>query len=508
VKKFHQYLVGHTFELVTDHQPLLSIFNPTKGIPVATANRLQRWAISLMGYTYTIRYKSTRHHANADALSRLPAGPDDSFSDKESIQINRIQAEFMDEWPVDATTIQSALNNDTILKMVKKFTLTKWPNSFSRKRNQDLIPYYNNRHELSVVNGCLLKDAQVIIPKQLRHRVLQELHRAHLGTVKMKQLARKHCWWPHMDKDITCLVNSCQVCAEHAIMPNKEFKPWPEPENVWSRVHMDFAGPIWNSKWFIMVDARSKFPIVADMGNNTTAIAFCKVLEQAIDWLGPPETLVSDNGPPFNSQEMVQFYNKYGIQHLTTPPYHPASNGSAERFVRSFKEGMLKEQQAGQNKDTALRNVLRTYRWTPHTTTGIPPADMLLQRSVRTDLVRLKDELSKQSQIQTKYKVGECVWVTKYQLNKRSTWQPATIKRNLGSMVYEVQLNNGQLSKRHQNQIRIHHGRTELIPDLNDLMDDILNDHNESTAQETSNSTSPRYPRRNRKPLEPYTPTR
>ena len=56
VKKFHQYLVGHGFELVMDHQPLLSIFNPTKGIRVATANRLQRWTIYLMGYTYTIRY--------------------------------------------------------------------------------------------------------------------------------------------------------------------------------------------------------------------------------------------------------------------------------------------------------------------------------------------------------------------------------------------------------------------------------------------------------------------
>ncbi|CAF4387321.1 unnamed protein product, partial [Rotaria sordida] len=62
VKKFHQYLAGRSFELNTDHQPLLAIFNPTKGIPVTTANRLQRWAIYLMGYNYTIRYKPTRSH--------------------------------------------------------------------------------------------------------------------------------------------------------------------------------------------------------------------------------------------------------------------------------------------------------------------------------------------------------------------------------------------------------------------------------------------------------------
>lgn len=198
-----------------------------------------------------IRYKSTQRHANADALSRLPAGPDDSFTDKETIQINHIQTELMDEWPVDAATLQSAVNNDTILKMVKNFTLIKWPDLFSKKNNSGLIPYYNNRNKLSVVNIYLLK----------------------------------------------------ATCAKHASMPKQEFESWPESDNVWSRVHVDFAGPIYNSKWFIIVDAKSKFSIVAEMGNSTTATALRNVFQQATDRLDSP----------FNSQEMVQFYNKYDI---------------------------------------------------------------------------------------------------------------------------------------------------------------------------------------------------
>ncbi|CAF4240272.1 unnamed protein product [Rotaria magnacalcarata] len=90
-----------------------------------------------------------------------------------------------------------------------------------------------------------------------------------------------------------------------------------------------------NSKRLIIVDAKSKFPIVVDMKNNTSAKYVCDALEQIIDWFGSPQTLASDNGPPFNSYEMKKFYGKYAIKHITAPPCHPA-------------KGMLKEQQVGQ----------------------------------------------------------------------------------------------------------------------------------------------------------------
>ena len=72
VKKFHVYLFGRSFTLYTDHQPLTSIFHPRKSIPVVTAARLQRYALFLAGYDYTIEYKNTKVHSNADGLSRLP----------------------------------------------------------------------------------------------------------------------------------------------------------------------------------------------------------------------------------------------------------------------------------------------------------------------------------------------------------------------------------------------------------------------------------------------------
>jgi transposase InsO family protein len=508
VKKFHQYLAGRLFELNTDHQPLLAIFNPAKGIPVSTANRLQRWAIYLMGYNYNIHFKPTQSHANADALSRLPAGYDDSFIDNDAIQVNFIQTQLMEQWPLKANEIATATTNDNILNRVRDFTLTKWPSSFSRTKNPELIPYFNNRHLLSVVNGCMLKDNQVIIPKQLHSRVIHLLHRAHLGTIKMKQLARTHCWWPGIDKDILDITKSCTICAQLQALPPSQFKPWEEPKQVWSRLHMDFAGPIWDSKWLIIVDAKSKFPIVADMKNDTSAKNLIYALEQVIDWFGPPETLVTDNGPPFNSYEMNQFYDKYGINHITTAPYHPASNGLAERFVRSFKEAMIKEQQMEQtNKFTALRKILRSYRWTPHSSTGTSPANMMLQYSIRTELDMMKPYELIESKQQSKYAIGQLVWTLKHQLNKRPQWQHAIITKTISSMIYEVKLSNGKYCKRHQNQIRPRYPPIAQSFELDSLPDDLLNIKSQSKTVESLYSSSPRYPRRNRKPPDRYTPS-
>ena len=57
---------------------------------------------------------------------------------------------------------------------------------------------------------------------------------------------------------------------------------------------------------------------------------------------GIPDVLVSDNGPPFNSHNFVDFLQKQGIKVSKSPPYNPASNGQAERLVRTVKEVLKK----------------------------------------------------------------------------------------------------------------------------------------------------------------------
>lgn len=73
VRKFHRMIFGRHFTLQTDHKPLLSIFGSKTGIPVYTANRLQRWCTMLLNYDFKIKYINTNDFGYADVLSRLNA---------------------------------------------------------------------------------------------------------------------------------------------------------------------------------------------------------------------------------------------------------------------------------------------------------------------------------------------------------------------------------------------------------------------------------------------------
>jgi len=72
IKRFHKYIYGRKFTIVTDHKPLLSLFSEMRAVPQMASPRIQRWAVTLRAYEYMIVYKEGKYHCNADALSRLP----------------------------------------------------------------------------------------------------------------------------------------------------------------------------------------------------------------------------------------------------------------------------------------------------------------------------------------------------------------------------------------------------------------------------------------------------
>lgn len=97
--------------------------------------------------------------------------------------------------------------------------------------------------------------------------------------------------------------------------------------------------------------------------------------------------MVTDNGPSFTSKEFQTFLSDNGIVHTLTAPYHPSSNGLAERAVQTVKNGIKRTPRA--TVQEKLSKFLFTYRITPQTTTGIAPAQLLMGRRLRSRLDRL-----------------------------------------------------------------------------------------------------------------------
>eukprot|EP00733_Pompholyxophrys_punicea_P000789 Pompholyxophrys_punicea_v1_NODE_288_length_2379_cov_34.988812.p2 type:complete len:135 gc:universal NODE_288_length_2379_cov_34.988812:1065-661(-) len=129
-----------------------------------------------------------------------------------------------------------------------------WPKAMEEG---DLIPYF--KRASSVDKGCILWGLRVVIPENLRKRVLQRVHEGHPGIVKGKTLLRGYFWWPKLDQELEAMVRSCVLCQEAGPNPKKELViPWQIPDGPWSRVHIDFCVPMDNEHFLIAVDAYSK----------------------------------------------------------------------------------------------------------------------------------------------------------------------------------------------------------------------------------------------------------
>ena len=129
--KFHQFLYGRKFILVTDHKPLTDMFAPQKAIPKLAANILARWALMLNEYNYSIEYRETKKHGNADALSRLPVGPDTKFDEEESDAdmdtICMIKSISMQIKPIDSKVLAKETSKDSVLANVMLYVREGWP---------------------------------------------------------------------------------------------------------------------------------------------------------------------------------------------------------------------------------------------------------------------------------------------------------------------------------------------------------------------------------------------
>ncbi|XP_008200522.1 uncharacterized protein K02A2.6 [Tribolium castaneum] len=280
----------------------------------------------------------------------------------------------------------------------------------------------------------------------------------------MKALARSHVWWPLIDLDIERIAKECLSCSRFRNNPPKtNYHPWDYAIVPWQRIHIDYAGPFLNTYFFIIVDSYTKW-IEVFPTSNMTANTTINILRETFARFGLPYTVVSDNGSNFISKEFEDFLKMNGIKHKLIAPYHPATNGQAERYVQTVKKSLRSMQWERGNLHLKLSRFLMQNRKTPNITTGVSPAELIFKRNIRTRIDLVKLELSPEMQEaklpgdkkDRSFEENDTVLCRHYG-DKNQKWKYGTIVTRNGNLNYEVCVD-GRIQRRHVDQLLPYNG--------------------------------------------------
>lgn len=385
VERFHFYLFGRNFELVTDHKALEVIFSP-KSKPCA---RIERWVLRLQSYRYTVVYRTGKNNI-ADPLSRLVQfeRTNESF-DEENEEYVRNVTSLAVPFALKLAEIKEASILDNEIKAVESALYDgKWTdlaNSFKVFET-----------ELCFVDKILLRGNKIVIPEKLRLRTLDLAHEGHPGITKMKQRLRTKVWWPKMDAHAEAYVKKCHGCTMVSAPPppepliRKKF-----PDEPWQHIAIDFLGPLPSNDYLlVVVDYYSRF-IEIDIMRKIDSAETIKRLGVIFARFGNPISITADNGRQLVSNEFENFCNENNIQLISTTPWWPQENGEVERQNRSILKRLIISQNQKRDWRQDLLKYLVMYRSTPHSTTNKTPSELMFGRTIRDKLPKIDQPMEK-----------------------------------------------------------------------------------------------------------------
>ena len=327
-EKFRKYLLGCSFTVKNDHKPLEKILKPNS---TSCSARLQRWSHRLSQFNFNFLYSKGKDNLVSDFLSRLPLPESSPVVEPYELifNINTIEEKY-----ISCNDIKIFTDADNDLKILKTYIKYGWPVRNDCK-NIDIYKKYVS--QMSTLKGCIIYNGRVLIPLKLRDKVIEILHEGHPGIVGMKSLVRGLVWYPGIDRDVENYVKNCEICqANRAKTPQNNNVEWPLPKRVWGRLHVDHFFYD-NSIVFVVIDSLSKY-IECEVVRSTSVEDTIDALRMIFSRNGLCDTLVSDNATSFSSDKFSEFLKDNGINHITPPPYSPATNGQAERGVRVVKD--------------------------------------------------------------------------------------------------------------------------------------------------------------------------
>lgn len=425
VERFHFYLFGRSFELITDHKALEVIFSP-KSKPCA---RIERWVLRLQSYRYTVVYRAGKNNI-ADPLSRLVKfEPTNESFDEENEQYVQSITSLAAPVAISLIEIVEASTDDAEIKAVEKAL-------YNGTWSELASPFRVFETELCFVDKVLLRGNRIVMPEKLRSRTLDLAHEGHPGITKMKQRLRTKVWWPKIDAHAEAYVKRCHGCTMvSAPPPHVPVCRSKLPDKPWQHLAIDFLGPLPSNDYLlVVVDYYSRFieiEVMRKIDSAETIKRLCVMFAR----FGNPISITADNGTQLVSEEFKAFCNENGITLISTIPWWPQENGEIERQNRSILKRLIISQNQKGNWKQDLLAYLVMYRATPHATTMKTPSEMMFGRTIRDkiptfDQPMVLDDETRDRDAQAKHKgkeytdkrrhakpsetvVGDTVWLKK-----------------------------------------------------------------------------------------------
>lgn len=390
---FKCYLANSKFIIFTDHAPLtymLKIRDPT--------SRMAKWICILSDFEFTVKYVKGKCNSVADFLSRYVNNSNDMIN---FIDITcNISNEFAPQSDL-LENIHKLQKLDTkCIEIANKISknLNIAPDYLKFYFEQDLL-VCEDTSEVSAI-GNLRK---LVVPREMILQVFNLTHESmagcHQGYQKTLDRIREHFYWPGMTVDIKNLVDSCISCQERRAHKAKHLAPlqrMPTPSSPFQVVHVDILGPLPTSlseNRFIItyIDAFTKWPEAYPV-RSTESDMIVDTLADFISRHGTPSRIISDNGGNLTSEDIEEVYKNFGIRHVNTSPYHPASNGQVERSHKTLINALAHIVDENQlDWDIKLKFALLAMRTSVHSSTRKTPAAVVYGRNLNLPYKVLND---------------------------------------------------------------------------------------------------------------------
>ena len=254
-------------------------------------------SLRLAYYDINIEFLHGKENEITDALSRVCPLQSNNSKLKESntdvIPVHHI-TQSVQVSKARLQELRLATQSDPTLQSLSKTIHEGWPQSRTDCPRQ-LLEFWNFRQEISKEDEILYKNHRLIVPHSERLKTLKVLHLDHYATDKMQLRALETVYWPGTNKDIVKQYQICKTCIKHSKSQRHEpLQSHPTPEVPWRTVATDLF-ELKNSKYLLLVDYYSRFPVLHKL-SSTTSKVLIQEMKEVFTKLGVPYALVSDGG--------------------------------------------------------------------------------------------------------------------------------------------------------------------------------------------------------------------